>query len=118
MGSKPQVPEWLAADWERRGLKLTTAYQGSTKKQHGRIERREIWVLWDAELAGYAGSAARATSRRHYAPSAVGHEPLRKSDGSSGHCPCSPLGVAGQVDCLAQPVDAPHRPVLRQGVPG
>jgi hypothetical protein len=51
------VPAWLAADWERRGVKLTTAYQASTKTRHGRIERREMWVLGDAELAGYAGSA-------------------------------------------------------------
>jgi hypothetical protein len=57
MGSKPRVPGWLAADWEQRGVKLTTAYQASAKPHHGRIERREMWVLWDAELAAYAGSA-------------------------------------------------------------
>jgi hypothetical protein len=57
MGSKARIPAWLAEDWKRRGVTLTTAYQASTKQQHGRIERREMWVLWDAELAAYAGSA-------------------------------------------------------------
>jgi predicted transposase YbfD/YdcC len=57
MGSKPQIPAWMAADWKQRGVTLTTAYQASTKKQHGRIERREMWVLSDPELVAYAGSA-------------------------------------------------------------
>jgi len=60
MGSKPRIPRDVAADWERRGVTLTTAYQASTKQQHGRIERREMWVLWDPALAAYAGSAGTA----------------------------------------------------------
>jgi hypothetical protein len=36
---------------------LTTAYQANAKTCHGRTERREMWVLADAELAAYAGSA-------------------------------------------------------------
>jgi hypothetical protein len=51
------VPGWLAADWERRGVIFTVAYEACPKAHHGRIERREMWVLWDAELAGYVGSA-------------------------------------------------------------
>ena len=57
MGSAPQVPAWLAADWQRRGVKLTMAYQAEPKATHGRRERREMWVLADAALAGYVGSA-------------------------------------------------------------
>jgi hypothetical protein len=57
MGSPPRVPGWLAADWERRGVLLTVAYEACSKARHGRLERREMWVLWDAELAAYAGSA-------------------------------------------------------------
>src|SRR6266852_2276774 len=56
MGSAPNVPEWIKEDWRRRGVTLSTAYQASTKAHHGRIERREMWVLSDPELAGYAGS--------------------------------------------------------------
>ena len=51
------MPGWLAAEWEQRGVTLTVAYQASTKAQHGRFERREMWVLGDAQLAAYAGSA-------------------------------------------------------------
>jgi hypothetical protein len=36
---------------------LSTAYQASKKAHHGRIERREMWVLSDPELAAYVGSA-------------------------------------------------------------
>jgi hypothetical protein len=36
---------------------LTVAWQASTKARHGRIERREMWVLADPELAAYVGSA-------------------------------------------------------------
>jgi hypothetical protein len=36
---------------------LTTAYQANVKTCHGRTERREMWVLADAEVAAYAGSA-------------------------------------------------------------
>ena len=57
MGSAPQVPAWLAADWQQRGVKLTVAYQAEPKALHGRRERREMWVLSDPELAGYVGSA-------------------------------------------------------------
>src|SRR6266702_232327 len=57
MGSAAQVPGWLKSDWEQRGVTLTVAYQAGTKARHGRIERREMWVLWDPELAGYVGSA-------------------------------------------------------------
>lgn len=57
MGSEPQVPGWLAADWEQRGVTLTVAYQAAPKARHGRRERRELWVLWDPELAAYVGSA-------------------------------------------------------------
>jgi hypothetical protein len=45
------------ADWKQRGVKLTVAYQADPKAHHGRRERREMWVLADAELAGYVGSA-------------------------------------------------------------
>ena len=38
-------------------MTLTTAYQARAKTCHGRTERREMWVLADAELAAYAGSA-------------------------------------------------------------
>jgi hypothetical protein len=51
------VPGWLWADWKQRGVKLTVAYQADRKAHHGRRERREMWVLADAELAGYVGSA-------------------------------------------------------------
>ena len=57
MGSAPRVPGWLQRDWEKRGVTLTVAYQAATKAHHGRIERREMWVLSDPEVAGYAGSA-------------------------------------------------------------
>jgi hypothetical protein len=36
---------------------LTTAYQANANTCHGRTERREMWVLSDAEVAAYAGSA-------------------------------------------------------------
>src|SRR5207247_50333 len=55
--SAPRVPGWLAADWEQRGVTLTVAYQAGAKAQHGRLERREMWVLADPELAAYLGSA-------------------------------------------------------------
>jgi hypothetical protein len=51
------VPAWIAADWERRGVTLTVAYQACTKTRHGRSERREMWVLQDPEVTAYAGSA-------------------------------------------------------------
>ena len=51
------VPAWLAADWQRRGVKLTVAYQAEPKARHGRRERREMWVLADPELREYVGSA-------------------------------------------------------------
>lgn len=51
------MPAWVAADWERRGVTLTVAYQACTKTRHGRIERRELWVLQDPEVTAYAGSA-------------------------------------------------------------
>jgi hypothetical protein len=57
MGSPPTVPGWLRADWKQRGVRLTTAYQADAKAAHGRKERREVWVLWDPEVAAYAGSA-------------------------------------------------------------
>ena len=33
------MPEWLAADWQQRGVKLTVAYQADPKAHHGRRER-------------------------------------------------------------------------------
>jgi hypothetical protein len=57
MGSAPTLPAWLRAEGQQRGVRLTTAYQASAKAAHGRRERREIWVLWDPQVAAYAGSA-------------------------------------------------------------
>ena len=57
MGSAPRVPGWIQSDWERRGVTLTVAYQACLKAHHGRLERCEMWVLSDPELAAYVGSA-------------------------------------------------------------
>jgi predicted transposase YbfD/YdcC len=59
MGSAPRIPEWMQADWRRRGVTPTTAYPACTKVRHGRSERREMWVLWDPEWAADVGSAGK-----------------------------------------------------------
>ena len=61
MGSRPPVPEWLAADWRQRGVKLTVAYQADPKAQHGRLERREMGVLSDPAVVASCIPGAELT---------------------------------------------------------
>jgi len=51
------VPAWLKEDWQARGAKLSVAVDAPGKARHGRLERRELWALYDPELNGYIGSA-------------------------------------------------------------
>jgi hypothetical protein len=40
-----------------RGVTLRVALDAPVKARHGRLERRELWALADAELNSYIGSA-------------------------------------------------------------
>jgi predicted transposase YbfD/YdcC len=53
----PFVPAWQKEDWQGRGAKLSVAVEAAGKARHGRVERRELWALYDPQVNDYVGSS-------------------------------------------------------------
>jgi predicted transposase YbfD/YdcC len=54
---EPRVTPLQQAQWEARGAVFTWHVEASSKTEHGRVERRELWALSDPELNSYVGSS-------------------------------------------------------------